>query len=72
MLLSQGDLLANYVDTTVVSANSNSARIIQARAGPKRVIDEGRIRTVDYYWHPMQFPPYRGRCDGEFGNCWPE
>jgi hypothetical protein len=48
-LIAEGDLLANYVDTTVVSANSNSARIMMVRAGPKRVLKEHRMRSVDIY-----------------------
>jgi hypothetical protein len=54
LLLSEGDLLTNFVDTAVVSANSNSARIMFVRAGPPRVLDEHRMRTVDIYWHPVQ------------------
>lgn len=56
LLVTEGDLLANYVDTTVVSANSNSARIMYVRAGPARVLDEHRMRTVDTYVRPSISP----------------
>ncbi|GAA5823125.1 hypothetical protein JCM3770_005259 [Rhodotorula araucariae] len=71
-MLVQTDILANYVDAAVVSANSNTGRaLILLRGGPARVIDEYRIRSVDIYWHPVQFPPFKGKCDGTWGGCWP-
>ncbi|GAA5983225.1 hypothetical protein JCM11641_006856 [Rhodosporidiobolus odoratus] len=70
-MLTQGDLLANYVDAAIVSANSNSARLMFTRAGPARVLDESRVRSVDIPWHPVQWSPFKGRCDGTFGGCWP-
>ena len=49
--LAEADILANYVDATVVSANSNTGRLIFTRGGPTRAIDEYRIRSVDVPWH---------------------
>ncbi|KWU46154.1 hypothetical protein RHOSPDRAFT_32146 [Rhodotorula sp. JG-1b] len=70
--LAEADILANYVDATVVSANSNTGRLIFTRGGPTRAIDEYRIRSVDVPWHPMQFAPFAGFCDGTAGHCFPE
>ncbi|GAA5998945.1 uncharacterized protein JCM10292_005814 [Rhodotorula paludigena] len=71
-LLTQTDILANYVDTAVVSANSNTGRsFIFLRGGPARAVDEHRIRSVDVYWHPADFAPFKGRCDGVANDCWP-
>lgn len=51
-MLVQVEVLANFVDTTVVSANSNTGRsLIMLRGGPARTINEYRIRSVDVYWH---------------------
>lgn len=44
------EILANHVDVAVVSPNSNLARIVMTRAGPRRSSD-GSIRSVDIYWH---------------------
>ncbi|GJN94301.1 hypothetical protein Rhopal_007375-T1 [Rhodotorula paludigena] len=61
-LLTQTDILANYVDTAVVSANSNTGRsFILLRGGPARAVVEHRIRSVDVYWHPADFAPFKGR-----------
>lgn len=49
--LAEADILANYVDAAVVSANSNTGRLIFTRAGPARAIDEYRVRSVDLPWH---------------------
>lgn len=49
--LAEADVLANYVDATVVSGNSNTGRLIFTRGGPTRAIDEFRIRSVDVPWH---------------------
>ncbi|GAA6062899.1 hypothetical protein JCM10212_004348 [Sporobolomyces blumeae] len=70
------ELLANYVDAAVVSPNSNLGRVIFARAGPRRVTQEGLLRSVDIYWHPVHYPPFKatetwGGCDGTWGGCWP-
>ncbi|GAA6027321.1 hypothetical protein JCM8097_002591 [Rhodosporidiobolus ruineniae] len=70
LLITQGDLLANYVDAAVVSANSNSGRFMMVRAGPARVTDKHLIRSVDIYWHPGQFPPFKN-CLGDSGGCYP-
>ncbi|GAA5982078.1 hypothetical protein JCM10908_004729 [Rhodotorula pacifica] len=70
--LAEADILANYVDAAVVSANSNTGRLILTRGGPTRVVDEHRIRSVDIPWHPMQFSPFAGLCDGTTGHCFPE
>ncbi|GAA5870621.1 hypothetical protein JCM3774_001705 [Rhodotorula dairenensis] len=70
--LAEADVLANYVDATVVSANSNTGRLIFTRGGPTRAIDEYRIRSIDVPWHPMQFAPFAGYCDGTTGHCFPE
>ncbi|BGP47935.1 hypothetical protein JCM10450v2_003801 [Rhodotorula kratochvilovae] len=71
-MLVQTDILANYVDAAVVSANSNTGRaLILLRGGPARAIDEYRIRSVDLYWHPVQYPPFKSICDGTWGGCWP-
>ncbi|GAA5987768.1 hypothetical protein JCM5350_005357 [Sporobolomyces pararoseus] len=75
-MLVGSDLLSNHVDSAVVSPNSNLARIIMTRAGPRRVKDEGKIRSVDIYWHPVHYPPFKrtetwGGCDGTWGGCWP-
>ncbi|BGP55207.1 hypothetical protein JCM8202_003789 [Rhodotorula sphaerocarpa] len=69
--LAEADILANYVDAAVVSANSNTGRLIFTRAGPARAIDEYRVRSVDLPWHPMQFPTFAGLCDGTTGHCFP-
>lgn len=45
------DILANWVDAAVVSANSNAGRLILVYGGPARVIKEQRIRSVDVPWH---------------------
>ncbi|TNY19393.1 hypothetical protein DMC30DRAFT_417937 [Rhodotorula diobovata] len=72
-MLVQTEILASHVDAAVVSANSNTGRaLILLRGGPARVVDEHRIRSVDLYWHPVQFPVFKGRCDGTWGGCWPE
>ncbi|POY75527.1 hypothetical protein BMF94_1430 [Rhodotorula taiwanensis] len=57
------DILANWVDAAVVSANSNAGRMILARGGPSRVLDEQRIRSVDVPWHPFHMTPYAGLSD---------
>lgn len=49
--LAEADILANYVDAAVVSANSNTGRLIFTRAGPSRTMDEYRVRSVDLSWH---------------------
>ncbi|BGP51699.1 hypothetical protein JCM10450v2_007649 [Rhodotorula kratochvilovae] len=71
-MLVQADILANYVDAAVVSANSNTGRtLVFLRGGPQRVLEEQRIRSVDVYWHPTNFPPFKGKCDGTIPVCWP-
>ncbi|POY71752.1 hypothetical protein BMF94_5113 [Rhodotorula taiwanensis] len=71
--LAEADILANYVDAAVVSANSNTGRLIFTRGGPSRTMDEYRVRSVDLPWHPMQFPPFANvGCDGTTGHCFPE
>ncbi|GAA6010720.1 hypothetical protein JCM11491_002913 [Sporobolomyces phaffii] len=45
------EILANHVDAAVASPNSNLVRLIMARAGPRRVTEQGAIRSVDIYWH---------------------
>ncbi|BGP43482.1 hypothetical protein JCM10449v2_007517 [Rhodotorula kratochvilovae] len=71
-MLVQADILANYVDAAVVSANSNTGRtLVFLRGGPQRVLEEQRIRSVDVYWHPTNFPPFKGKCDGTVPVCWP-
>ncbi|GAA5967924.1 hypothetical protein JCM3765_001789 [Sporobolomyces pararoseus] len=75
-MLVGSDLLSNHVDSAVVSPNSNLARIIMTRAGPGRVKEQGKIRSVDIYWHPVHYPPFKrtetwGGCDGTWGGCWP-
>lgn len=49
--LAEIDILANWVDAAVVSANSNAGRLIMTRGGPTRVINEHRVRSVDIPWH---------------------
>ncbi|GAA5848051.1 hypothetical protein JCM9279_007429 [Rhodotorula babjevae] len=72
-MLVQTEIMANWVDAAVMSANSNTGRaLILLRGGPARAVDEYRLRSVDLYWHPVQFPPFKGRCDGTWGGCWPE
>ncbi|GAA6002536.1 hypothetical protein JCM10207_001168 [Rhodosporidiobolus poonsookiae] len=73
-MLSEGDLLTNRADAFVVSANSNSARFMLVRAGPARTgvgLAPAVVRSVDIPWHPVQFPPFKGACDGMQGNCFP-
>ncbi|GAA5910793.1 uncharacterized protein JCM6883_000319 [Sporobolomyces salmoneus] len=75
-MLVGSEILSNHVDAAVVSPNSNLARIIMTRAGPRRVKEEGKLRSVDIYWHPVHYPPFKrtkdwGGCDGTWGGCWP-
>lgn len=55
--LAEADILANYVDAAVVSANSNTGRLIFTRGGPSRTMDEYRVRSVDLPWH-VRRPDY--------------
>ncbi|GAA5884362.1 hypothetical protein JCM6882_002243 [Rhodosporidiobolus microsporus] len=73
-MLAEADILANHVDGTAVALMSNLGRVIFTRAGAQRV-KEGRVRSVDTYWFPTQFPPFRASATrpGCLGNdgCYP-
>ncbi|GAA5928228.1 uncharacterized protein JCM15063_003826 [Sporobolomyces koalae] len=75
-LFVSSEILANHVDAAIVSPNSNLARLIMTSAGPTRVTKRGSVRSVDIYWHPVHYPPFKrsgnwGGCDGTWGGCWP-
>lgn len=70
--LAEADILANYVDATVVSANSNTGRLIFTRGGPTRAIDEYRIRSVDVPWHVSAFLRCRSSCQPRLTSFLPQ
>ncbi|GAA5880859.1 hypothetical protein JCM1840_003302 [Sporobolomyces johnsonii] len=70
-MLAQAEILANHFDAAIVSANSYLGRLILARGGPARAIETHAIRSVDIYWHPSHFAPFKKACDGTTYNCFP-
>ena len=59
-MLVQTEIMANWVDAAVMSANSNTGRaLILLRGGPARAVDEYRLRSVDLYWHVRRLSPSR-------------
>ncbi|GAA5884364.1 hypothetical protein JCM6882_002244 [Rhodosporidiobolus microsporus] len=59
-MLAEIDILANHVDGASAALMSNMGRMIFGRGGPPRTLDQPRLRSVDTYWYPSQFPPFRG------------
>ncbi|GAA5914370.1 hypothetical protein JCM5296_004383 [Sporobolomyces johnsonii] len=70
-MLAQAEIRANHFDAAIVSANSYLGRLILARGGPARAIETHAIRSVDIYWHPSHFAPFKKACDGTTYNCFP-
>ncbi|GAA5868969.1 hypothetical protein JCM1840_000435 [Sporobolomyces johnsonii] len=56
-LLAEAEILANYVDAAVISANSNVGRLILLRGGVRRAVYDQAIHSVDVYFHPTHWQP---------------